>query len=109
MFVYLYPTGSGEPVKLRLVDNGDDTYSYAMTDDLVASTLKTEKFEYQNGLLIYHGIAKAGTAPGDAGWAIRKFTYDADGRLVSKAWANPATGTDRLACVYDNRAVLTYN
>lgn len=58
-----------------------------------------------SGNAIYIGKAKPGTADDDAGWQIAKCTYDANGSLLTKRWAN---GTPNLDKVWDNRADPSY-
>ena len=59
-----------------------------------------------NGQVLYEGFSLSSRNPqaADALWAIRAYTYGANG-ITSSKWSNGTTAED---CVWNNRAALTY-
>jgi hypothetical protein len=58
--------------------------------------------------MIYEGRARAGTSPSVAAWAIRKFTWTANGSAYNLTLVQWAGSTTAMSQVWDNYAGLTY-
>ena len=69
-------------------------------------TIKAENDANTPFNVIYYGEAPPGTATAAARWAIRKFTYDANGNMTAQQWAG---GSRSFTNIWDNRGGLSYS
>lgn len=65
----------------------------------------THRMENETTRIKYEGRAAPGTGTDKPGWAIRLFTYDSDGLVVSIKWANSNAEHNKI---WNNRSGYTY-
>ena len=69
----------------------------------------TKRYSYDpnSGALLYEGWANAGNNPQTSQpvWAIKKYTYDGNGKLILEQWAN---GSSQRTNIWDDIATITY-
>ena len=58
-----------------------------------------------DGQPVYHGYAPPGTGTGDAGWAIKKYTYTGS-QMITVNWAS---GTAEFDKTWDSRGTYSYS
>lgn len=71
---------------------------------LTFQALLTEKFDYTDQTVVYHGWAFPGTSTSTAAWLIQKQTLVA-GQITDLQWAN---GIPLFNVKFDDRASITY-
>jgi len=73
-----------------------------LSEDNMAFAKRTD---FVGADLLYKGEAYPGTLTSQAGWRIRRITFDEQGNLVEE-WAN---GNSKFDQVWDDRASLSYS
>lgn len=83
-------------------------YTYKEDVTFMRKTLRPyrQKNDVSNGQIIYQGEAAPGTLSSEAGWRIKKWTYDASGIFTDISFAD---GTDEFVKVWDDRASYDYD
>lgn len=75
-------------------------------DYLITTALRLKMAKDANGRIEYVGEASPGTQTDEAGWRIKKMTYDGAGFCTGVTWAD---GVNNMNKIWDSRTDYDYD